>query len=51
MVDQMALAPEQHVQPAIAEPPTLMGNRLHPLTQHHIIGAKRLIAHRHPAAA
>jgi len=32
------------MQPAIAEPSPLVGNRLHTLAQHHIVGAKRPIA-------
>src|SRR5690606_37122170 len=48
---QVPLAPEQHMQASIAEPSALMGNRLHPLAQHDVVGSKRLIAHRHPAAA
>jgi len=50
VVDQVALAPEQHMQPAITEPTAFMSDSLHPLAQRHIVGAKRPIAHCHPAA-
>jgi hypothetical protein len=47
----MTLALEQHSQATMAEPSPLMGNGLHALAQGHVVGAKRPIAHRHPAAA
>ena len=33
VVDHMSFAPQQHMEPPIAEPPSLMGNRFHPLAQ------------------
>lgn len=51
MIDLVAFPAQQNVQPSIAEPASLMSKSLHPLAQRHIIGAKRLVAHRHPATA
>src|SRR5690606_16405818 len=49
VVDLIAFPAEQHMQPSIAEPAAFMSDSLHPLAQRHIIGANRLVAHRHPA--
>jgi hypothetical protein len=49
VIDLIPFPPQQDVQASIAEPSPLMGNGLHPLAQHNVIGPKRLVAHRHPA--
>src|SRR6267154_3210774 len=49
-VDRMALAPQQHMQPPIAEPPPLLGQGLQPLAKFAVILPPGLVAHAGPIA-
>src|SRR6267154_5134326 len=49
-VDRMALAPQQHMQPPIAEPPPLLGQGLQPLAKFAVIRPPGLAAHAGPIA-
>lgn len=47
----MALAPQQDVQAAIAEPATLLGEGLQSVAQGAVVQTRRLIAHARPIDA
>src|SRR6267154_1864219 len=49
-VGRMALAPQQHMQPPIAEPPPLLGQGLQPLAKFAVIRPPGLVAHAGPIA-
>ena len=46
VIDRMTLSPQQNMQPAIAEAPSLMGQSLHTLAQIYIVDPHGLIARR-----
>ena len=48
---RLALPPQQHEQPAIAEPAAFLGDRPHPLPKAGFVGPGRLVSHGHAAAA
>jgi hypothetical protein len=51
MVHRMALAPQEHVQPTVAEPASDLGQVFQPLAQHGVVLPDRIMAHGHPATA
>jgi hypothetical protein len=51
MVHDEAFSAQQHVEPAIAKAPTLLGERPQPFAQSHVVDPARSITHCHPHAA
>lgn len=51
MVHRMALTPQEHMQPPIAEPASDLGQFFQPLAQHRVILPDYFIPHGHPATA
>src|SRR6202035_1917902 len=47
----VALAPQQHMQATVAEPPALLGQGFQPLAQRHVVRSHALIAHACPVGS
>jgi hypothetical protein len=50
VIDDNTFTSQQHMDTAIAKASSLVGNRLHPITQDYVIWFDRRISHRHPTA-